>query len=235
LTSCVKVKRENSSSPPRTLKCKKEKIKKNVHPSGVAQVVDLLSVINAQLIGINNNINNDFNNLSSVISNGNSNLNANMVNSISALNASLKNSIVANTNTIISNMNTVTASNCTVKEIGSFENFTVPCGKSEVIFENLSTADIQKVFISAASNQNWYDPCQAVLVVVTSSGTIIERALPPKMPPNFFPEEIHIVVDNFRSISIRCDFPGPDPSGGFCSGFVQVNEFVCICCNPNVD
>jgi len=237
LSACAKIDRKKRRV---TVKAKSCKPKNNTQVTGVSQVVELLNTINNQLIGINNSINNDFNNLNSVITNGNSNLNSNWSNSVSALNSGLSNSITESANTIIGNMNTVTTPNCTVKEISNHQNFSVPCGSSETIIENLSSADIVKAFISAASNQYWNHPCQPVLVVVDINGNTIERALPPRVPPNFMPEEIHIVIDNYKSISIRCQIPEPSgeippPPQGVCYGFIQITEFVCICCEPPLD
>ncbi|WP_284236824.1 hypothetical protein [Paenibacillus glycanilyticus] len=209
--------------------CKKKRVKR----SNVNQVVNLLNTINSQLIGINSNLNNDLNNLSSVVDTTTSNLNNNLTNSINQLNSNLHNSLTTSTNTIISNMTTINQPNCSVERIVSYENFWIPCGNNDVIFNNQSSSSSERVVITAASNQTWGSPCQAVLVVVTMDGTVIERPLPPQLPPTFTNQEIHLIVDNYASIWVRCESSvDPLPEGGFCSGYVQVTDFVCICCTP---
>ncbi|MCM3631232.1 hypothetical protein M3194_28420 [Paenibacillus glycanilyticus] len=211
------------------MKCKKGPVKR----SGTKQVVNLLNTISTQLTGINNNLNNDLNNLSTVINTGNTNLNSNLAASLSTLNADLHNALVASSNTIVRNMNTINQPNCSIERIRSYENFWIPCGTNAVLFNNQSMASSEKVFITAASNQFWGDGCQAVLVIVTLDGTVIERPLPPMLPPTFTNQEIQIIVDNYASIVVRCESVGPTvPEGGFCSGYVQITDFVCICCSP---
>lgn len=216
----------------RTLsRCRKVNLKVR-RKNGINQVVRLLNTINGQLIGINTTMNNDLTNLSSVITNDNSNLNSNVVNAISSLNASLSNRLTTSTNTVINNMNNQSQANCTVQQFSEFVGFSVPCGTSSTIFQQLASTPPERVFITASSSQLVSVPCQAILVVTLQDGTIIERALPPRIPPNFFQEVITLELDSFASITIRCESSvQPPPVGAVCNGFVQVIEYVCICCS----
>lgn len=218
----------------RTLtKCRKVNLKAR-RKNDINQVVRLLNTINGQLIGINTTMNNDLNNLSSVISNDNSNLNANVVNAISSLNASLSNRVTTSTNTVISNMNNRSQSNCTVQQFNQSQGFSIPCGTSSTIIQQRASTPPERVFIIASSSQLVTAPCQAILAVNLQDGTIIERELPPRRPPSFFQEVIFLELDNYASVSIRCESSvQPPPVGAVCNGFVEVREFVCICCSDN--
>lgn len=213
--------------PKRTIKCTR------VRNAGLRAnpVVNLLNDINAQLTGANTNINNSLNRLSNVINNGSSSLNSNMTNSLSSLNANLADSITTTTNTIISNMNNAAAqSNCQVRFFFLSEGFRVPCGTSTTFIQNFASIPTEKVSLTAASNQAQASPCQAVLVIVTMDGTAIERPLPP-VDPIVGNVEINITLDNYSTVSIRCDsLVQPPPENTFCTGLIQLTEIRCVCC-----
>ncbi|GLX66151.1 hypothetical protein [Paenibacillus glycanilyticus] len=192
------------------------------------QLVNVLNTINEQLVGLNTNLNNNINNLSTVIRNDNSNLNNNVTNAINAHNANISNTIATNTNTIISNMNTINAQTCEVRRIDRWTDFTVFCGSFQTYFENLSAATPEKVIVRAGSFMPYGSPCTAVLVIIQMDGTTIEQPLPPESA------ETNLTIDNYASISIRCESGAEVPEGAVCAGFIEVREFFCICCTPNV-
>lgn len=198
------------------------RIKRKRSKAQLTRVVDVLKTINTQLTGINSNLNNNINSLTSVISNTDNNLNASLINSLNTLNASLNNTIETNTNTIISNMNNGDNVTCTVQQFNNSTNFDVPCGTSTTYFENLSASAPETVIIFFQSFQPNTNPCQPVLVVVTSEGSVLEEPISQTFSS--------IRVDNFSSISVRCESSVPPPAGAACNGFVGINEFFCVCC-----
>ncbi|QJD82880.1 hypothetical protein [Cohnella herbarum] len=210
--------------------CKKRKHNVKIVRVRFNQVVDVLNVINDQLIGINSSINTNVNNLSTLISNDNTNLNSNMTTSIAALNASLTDMLQTTTNTIISNMNTIQARSCTVRKTSQWSDFSVPCGSQKIFFENFSSPTTEKVIVRAASFQPVESPCRAVLIIVQQDGHVIERLLPPNG------SETNLQIDDYSNIAIRCDFGigDPPPENSDCKGFIQVDEFFCICCPSGV-
>ncbi|MCM3631230.1 hypothetical protein M3194_28410 [Paenibacillus glycanilyticus] len=204
--------------------CKKHKTKACLPKS--TQLVNVLNTISEQLVGINTNLNDNINNLSTVISTNNNNLNSNLASGISSLNANLKNTIIATTNTIVSNMNTINLQTCEVNRVTRWTDFTVACGTSQTYFENLSAGTPEKVVIRAGSAQPYGSPCQAVLVILKMDGTVVEQPLPPQGA------ETNITIDNYASISIRCERGIEVPDGATCAGFIEIREYFCLCCSP---
>lgn len=188
--------------------------------TGFSSVKNVLNSISSQLTGINTNLNNNINNLSTVINDNNNSLNNNFVNSLNILNTNFSNTIETNTNTIISNMNNAGQEVCTIQTFSLSTTFQIPCGTTITFFEKLSSSPTNAVQITVG---NFFaSPCQPILVIVTNEGTVIEEPITAS--------SMQIRIDNYSSISIRCESAVPPPADAFCFGFIVINELFCVCC-----